>query len=134
MSIERRGSGGPWEETFGYSRVVKAGPFVLVAGSTSTVDGSVVHVGDAAGQAKQCFQIAIDALAEIGAGLADVVRTRMYVVNRGNAHAVGVAHGEIFGAVRPVSTMIMVASLIHPDHLVEVEVEAYLPDRGRVDG
>ena len=124
--IERRGSGGPWEEIFGYSRVVKAGPLVLVAGCTSTVGGVVVHVGDPAAQAKQSFRIALDALASVGAMVQDVVRTRMYVVNAADADAVGRAHGEVFGDVLPVSTMIMVAGLIDPEHLVEVEVEAYL--------
>jgi enamine deaminase RidA (YjgF/YER057c/UK114 family) len=126
MTIERRGSGGPWEETFGYSRVVKAGPLVLVAGCTSTVGGVVVHVGDPAAQAKQCFQIALDAMAGVGASISDVVRTRMYVVNPAHVDAIGHAHGEVFGAVKPVATMIMVAALIDPEHLVEVEVEAYL--------
>ena len=125
--VERRGSGGPWEEIFGYSRVVKAGPLVLVAGCTSTVGGAVVHVGDPAAQTRQAFQIALDALAGVGASVQDVVRTRMYVVNRAHADAVGHVHGELFGPVKPVATMIMVAGLIDPEHLVEVEVEAYLP-------
>jgi enamine deaminase RidA (YjgF/YER057c/UK114 family) len=127
VTIERHGSGGPWEEIFGYSRVVKAGPHILVAGCTSTVDGTVVHVGDAAAQTRQSFQIAFDALEWVGATIEQVVRTRMYVVNRSDADAVGRTHGELFASVKPASTMIMVASLIDPDHLVEVEVEAYLP-------
>ena len=127
MSTRRYGSGGPWEETFGYSRVVAAGPFVLSAGCTSTVDGQVVHVGDAAAQTKEAFRIALDGLARAGARREDVVRTRMYVVRREDAEAVGQVHGEIFGDVRPASTMVLVAGLIDPDHLVEVEVEAYLP-------
>jgi enamine deaminase RidA (YjgF/YER057c/UK114 family) len=127
MNVERRGSGGPWEEIFGYSRVVKAGPLVLVAGCTSTVGGTVVHVGDPAAQARQCFEIALDALAGVGASAEDVVRTRMYVVHRAHADAIGLVHGEVFGQVKPVATMIMVAGLIDPEHLVEVEVEAYLP-------
>jgi enamine deaminase RidA (YjgF/YER057c/UK114 family) len=127
VTTERHGSGGPWEEIFGYSRVVKAGPHVFVAGCTSTVDGTVAHVGDAAAQTRQAFQIAFAALAKVGATVVDVVRTRMYVVNRADADAVGRVHGELFASVRPASTMIMVASLIDPDHLVEVEVEAYLP-------
>ncbi len=127
MTAERHGSGGPWEEIFGYSRVVKAGPHVFVAGCTSTVDGAVVHIGDAAEQTRQSFQIAFAALAKVGATVEHVVRTRMYVVNRSDADAVGRVHGELFAGVKPASTMIMVASLIDPDHLVEVEVEAYLP-------
>ena len=127
MTIERYGSGGPWEEIYGYSRVVKAGPHVLVAGCTSTVDGAVAHIGDAAAQTRQAFQIAFAALTKVGATVDHVVRTRMYVVNRTDADAVGRVHGELFAGVKPASTMIMVASLIDPDHLVEVEVEAYLP-------
>ena len=118
---------GPWEDRYGYSRVVTAGPFVLTAGCTSTVDGAVAHVGDAGGQAREAFRIALDALARAGAGVGNVVRTRMYVVRPADADAVGLAHGELFGTVRPAATMVFVAGLIHPDHLVEVEVEAYVP-------
>ncbi|HET8662218.1 MAG TPA: Rid family hydrolase [Micromonosporaceae bacterium] len=124
---ERFSSGGIWEETYGYSRVVVAGPWWLVAGTTATVDGVVRHVGDAYGQTVLAFRAALDALARAGAVAQDVVRTRMYVVGAEHADAVGRAHGEVFGAVRPVSTLVVVARLIHPDHLVEVEVEAYRP-------
>jgi enamine deaminase RidA (YjgF/YER057c/UK114 family) len=127
--IERFGSGGPWEGVFGYSRVVAAGPWLVTAGCTSTVDGVITHLGDAGGQARQAFRIALDALAEAGGSVQDVVRTRMYVVRADDADAVGRVHGEVFGAVRPAATMVMVASLIDPDHLVEVEVEAYVPVR-----
>lgn len=126
MSVRRFPSGGPWEETFGYSRVVAAGPWLLTAGCTSTVDGVVTNVGDAAGQTRQAFQIALDWLARAGASVPDVVRTRVYVVNRADADAVGRVHGEIFRDVKPASTMVMVAALIDPAHLVEVEVDAYL--------
>lgn len=126
MSGARLGSGGPWEASFGYSRVVTAGAWVLSAGCTATVDGVVVHVGDAGAQARAAFDIALTGLARAGASVRDVVRTRMYVVNRADADAVGRVHGQIFGAVRPVATMVLVAGLIDPHHLVEVEVEAYL--------
>jgi len=125
--VTRYGSGGPWEETIGYSRVVAAGPLVLSAGCTATVDGQVVHVGDAAAQTREAFRIALDALARAGAHREHVVRTRMYVVRRDDTDAVGQVHGELFRDVRPVATMVLVAGLMHPDHLVEVEVEAYLP-------
>jgi enamine deaminase RidA (YjgF/YER057c/UK114 family) len=127
--VRRLGSGGPWEERIGYSRVVAAGPFVLTAGCTATVDGVVTHVGDASGQARTAFRIALDALDKLGAGARDVVRTRMYVVNPADADAVGRAHAELFGDARPVATMVFVAGLLHPDHLVEVEVEAYRQER-----
>jgi enamine deaminase RidA (YjgF/YER057c/UK114 family) len=127
MTIERYGSGGPWEEIYAYSRLVKAGPWLLVAGCTSTVDGKVAHVGDAAAQTRQAFQIALTALEKAGATVEQVVRTRMYVVNREDADLVGRAHGEIFADVKPASTMIMIASLIDPEHLVEIELDAYAP-------
>lgn len=123
--VQRLGSGGPWEERFGYCRAVAAGPLVLTAGCTSTVDGAVTHVGDAAGQARAAFGIALEALEKAGAGRSDVIRTRMYVVRPENAETVGSVHGELFRDVRPVATMVMVAGLLDPDHLVEVEVEAY---------
>jgi enamine deaminase RidA (YjgF/YER057c/UK114 family) len=127
VNVQRLGSGGPWEAAYGYSRVVQAGPWVLSAGCTSTVNGVVAPVGDAYGQAVQAFGIALDALGKVGVTTADVVRTRMYVVNPDDADAVGRAHGAVFGAVRPVATLVVVARLLHPDHLVEVEVEAYRP-------
>ena len=127
MTIRREGSDGPWERAYGYSRVVQAGPWVLSAGCTATVDGVVDPVGDPFGQTVRAFGIALDALARLGASIGDVVRTRMYVVDAAYADEVGRAHGEVFDEVRPVSTLVVVAGLLHPDHLVEVEVEAYRP-------
>ena len=127
MTIERYGSGGPWEQRYGYSRVVRAGDLVLTAGCTSTVDGVVTGVGDAYAQAGTALEIALTALRSAGAEVTDVVRTRIYVTDRAHTDAVGRAHGEIFGAVRPAATMVIVAGLLHPDMLVEFDVEAYLP-------
>jgi len=124
--IERYSSGGPYEGTIGYSRAIVAGGWAITAGCTSTVDGAVAHVGDAGAQAAEAFRIALDALAKAGASVDQVVRTRMYVVNAADADAVGAAHGQIFSAVRPAATLVLVAGLIHPDLLVEVEVEAYI--------
>jgi enamine deaminase RidA (YjgF/YER057c/UK114 family) len=124
--IERISSGGPWEESFGYSRAVAVGGWVITAGCTSTVDGVVTHVGDAAAQTGDAFRIALDALAAAGASVEQVVRTRMYVVNPADAEAVGKAHGQIFHGVRPAATLVVVAALLHPDHLVEVEAEAFI--------
>ena len=126
-TISRYGSGGPWEDVIGYSRVVAAGPFLLSAGCTSTVDGKVLHAGDAGAQAREAFTVALAALAQAGATVGDVVRTRMYIRDRADAEAVGAVHAELFGAVRPVTAMIVVSGFLHPDHLVEVEVEAYKP-------
>ncbi|MFG1658815.1 RidA family protein [Micromonospora chersina] len=128
-AVTRLGSGGPWEALYGYCRVVRAGGLAITAGCTSTVDGRVAHVGDAAAQTAQAIRIGLDALAEVGAEPADVVRTRMYVTDRMYADEVGRAHNAVFGAVRPVATMVVVAGLIDPEHLVEVELEAWLGDR-----
>lgn len=127
--VTRLGSGGPWEALYGYSRVVRAGDLAWTAGCTSTVDGQVVHVGDAAAQTAQALRIGLDALAEVGAQPSDVVRTRMYVTDRIYADEVGRAHNAVFGAVRPAATMVVVAGLLDPEHLVEVELEAYLGER-----
>ncbi len=123
--MRRYGSGGPYEEVYGYSRVVVAGPWYLTAGCTSTVDGQVTHVGDAAGQARVAFGIGLAALERAGASIDDVARTRMYVVRPADVDAVGRVHGELFAAVRPASSLVVVSGLAHPDHLVEVELAAY---------
>jgi enamine deaminase RidA (YjgF/YER057c/UK114 family) len=125
--VTRLGSGGPWEERYGYSRVVVAGGRAVTAGCTATVDGVVTPVGDAYGQARTAFGIALDALAAAGVPPESVVRTRMYVVDPEDCDAVGRAHGDLFRDVRPAATMVVVARLLHPDHLVEVEVEAVAP-------
>jgi enamine deaminase RidA (YjgF/YER057c/UK114 family) len=125
--ISRFGSGGPWEETYGYSRAVRAGDRVVTAGCTATVDGEVVHAGDPYAQTLTAFRIALDALAEAGAKPEQVIRTRMYVVDPEHADAAGRAHGEVFRDIRPAATLVVVARLLHPDHLVEVEVEAVSP-------
>lgn len=127
-AVTRLGSGGPWEARYGYSRVVRVGHRAITAGCTSTVDGRVVHAGDPAAQTAQALRIGLAALAEVGAGPADVVRTRMYVTDRSHADEVGRAHNAVFGAVRPVATMVVVAGLIDPEHLVEVELEAWIQD------
>jgi len=124
--IQRFGSGGPWEDAYGYARVVTAGGLAFVSGCTATVDGEVTDVGDAAGQTRTAFGIALSSLASIGIGVDRVVSTRMYVVNRDDTDAVGRIHGEIFGATRPAATLVIVAGLLHVDHLVEVEVVAAL--------
>lgn len=129
-TVERHGSGGPWEDQYGYSRVVRVGDVLLTAGCTATVDGEVVHVGDPYAQAVTAFGIGLAALEAAGATAADVVRTRMYVTDRSHADAVGRAHATMVGAGRPVATMVIVAGLLHPDHLFEVELEAYVGDRG----
>ncbi|MET8153435.1 Rid family hydrolase [Actinoplanes sp. NPDC049668] len=127
--ISRYSSGGPWEERYGYSRVVRAGDLVITAGCTATVDGEVTGIGDPRAQTLTAIGIALDALARAGAGLDDVIRTRMYIVDAAHADAVAGAHGSVFGAVRPVATLVVVAGLLDPAHLVEIEVEAYIGGR-----
>ncbi|MCC5575577.1 RidA family protein [Microtetraspora sp. AC03309] len=119
-------SGGPWEDRYGYARAVVAGPRVWVSGCTATVDGEVRHVGDAYRQMLTAISIALDAIGKAGGSLQDVVRTRIFLVKAEDFDAVGRAHGEVFGAVRPACTSIQVAGLVDPRMLVEVEVEAYL--------
>src|SRR3954469_7302573 len=127
MTIERYGSDNPWEDTVGYCRAVRAGDHVHVAGTTATVDGRAVAVGDAAEQTRVALGIVAEALARAGASLADVVRTRMFVTDISQWEAIGRAHGEFFADVRPVATMVEVTALIDPDLLVEIEVDAYAP-------
>jgi enamine deaminase RidA (YjgF/YER057c/UK114 family) len=125
--IERITSGGPWEDAFGYSRAVHAGPFAFVSGCTATVDAQVVHPDDAYQQMLVALEVARTALDRAGFGIEDVVRTRMYVVAAADCEAVGRAHATVFGDVRPAATMVVVAALIDPAMRVEVEVDAYRP-------
>jgi enamine deaminase RidA (YjgF/YER057c/UK114 family) len=128
MAVERHGSGTPWEEAVGYSRVVRAGNLVLVAGTTATMPGgAIAGLGDAHAQAGQAIENIASALAQVGATLADVVRTRMYVTDISAWEEVGRAHAEAFGDVRPVTAMLEVSALLDPRMLVEIEAEAWVP-------
>jgi enamine deaminase RidA (YjgF/YER057c/UK114 family) len=123
-------SGTKWEAAVGYSRAVRVGPHVWVAGTTAVdTEGRVVGEGDAHAQAAFIFQKIGRALDEAGAGFADVVRTRMYLTRGEDEEAVGRAHVEVFGAVRPAATMIVISALVDARLLVEIEVEAYVPPR-----
>lgn len=121
----RVSSGGPYEARYGYSRAVAVGDSCWVAGTTDAgPDGTSLHPGDARGQARAAFGIAIRALEEAGFAVDDVVRTRMYIVRAEDSTAVAEVNGELFSAVRPASTLVRVVGLIHPSMLVEVELEA----------
>lgn len=128
MSPRRNTSSGtPWESKVGYSRAVRVRNHVWVAGTTaSDVSGTVVAVGSAGEQTRYILQKIERALAETGASLRDVVRTRLYVTNIADWQAVGSVHGEFFGDIRPASTMVEVAKLVDPQHLVEIEVDAFV--------
>ena len=125
--IRRVSGGGPYEDVTGYSRAVVVDGRVLVAGSTSAVDGDVLHPGDARAQALEAFGVVGRALERAGTDLRHVVRTRMYVVGPEHCDAVASAHREVLDDVRPAATMVCVAALVHPDMLVEIEAEAVLP-------
>ena len=124
MSVLRFGSGAPWEAVVGYSRVVVRGEAAWVSGTTSLVDGSVAHPGDAVAQTRQVLTTIAAALERAGFTLADVVRTRIFVTDISRWEEVGRAHGEVFGDIRPATTMVQVAALIDPALLVEIEADA----------
>ena len=125
--IERFASGGPWEERFGYSRAVRAGDLVFVAGTTAVdEDGVVRGIGDAGEQTAYILERIADALAAAGARMDQVVRTRIFVTDISRAEEVGRVHGEVFGAHSPVTAMLEVAALLDPRMLVEIEAVAYV--------
>jgi enamine deaminase RidA (YjgF/YER057c/UK114 family) len=118
-------SGSPFEATIGFSRAVRVEDRVIVSGTGPVLPGGGCPDG-AGPQARRCFEIVTAALGEAGAGLEDVVRTRMYIVSASDAEAVGAVHGELFGHVRPAATMVVVAGLLDPAWKVEIEAEAVL--------
>jgi enamine deaminase RidA (YjgF/YER057c/UK114 family) len=125
MTRRHVASGGPWEASASYSRALAAGDACFVSGTTDAgADGESLHPGDAAGQARAAFAIVEGALAEVGFTLDEIVRTRMYLVDPADADAVAAVHGEIFRHVRPAATLVVVARLMRPSLLVEVEAEA----------
>ena len=132
MNVERFGSGAKWEPIVGYSRAVRAGPFVVVAGTTATGDdGAIVGEKDAYAQTRQAFLNVKTVLERAGSSLEQVIQTRMYVTDIDRWEEVGRAHGDLFGDIRPVTAMVEVSRLIDPAMLVEVEAIAYSPETGK---
>lgn len=122
-------SGGPWEEVVGYSRAVRVGNHISVSGTTAAEpDGTVFGGNDGYLQARRCFEIIARALAEAGASMADVVRTRMFVTDISRWEEFSRAHAEFFRDVRPAATMVQVSGLMTPEMLIEIEVDAVVQD------
>lgn len=127
MTRRNVSTGGPWEGKIGYSRAVRVGPSVLVSGTTAMTPTGLVGRGDPYAQTIQTLKTIEAALTQAGASIADVVRTRIFMVNIEQWQEVGRAHGEVFGSIRPATTMVEVKRLIDPDMLVEIEADALLP-------
>jgi enamine deaminase RidA (YjgF/YER057c/UK114 family) len=124
-------SGTPWEAAAGYSRAVAAGDNIWVSGCTSTVDGDVVHEGDPYEQTAQAIRNVAWALEQLDSSLEDVVRTRIFVTDISRWREVGAAHADVFGDIRPATTMVEVSALILPELLVEIEADAYVSGENR---
>ena len=127
MPFQRVFSGAPWEAKVGYCRALRAGNQIFVTGTASVAeDGSVHAASDAYGQARRCLEIMSEALAEVGASMADVTRTRMFVTDISRWDEFGRAHAEVFGDHPPATSMVEVRMLISPDMLIEIEADAVI--------
>lgn len=126
IDIERFGSGGPYEDLIGYSRVVRSGGLFVTAGCTAVLGGELIHDGDAYRQAMTAFGVGIDALDRAGCPPGAIIATRMYITDRAHAEDIGRAHHDCFGEVRPATSMIIVAGFLDPRMLVEVELTGWV--------
>ncbi|MFB8376997.1 RidA family protein [Paenibacillus taichungensis] len=133
MNRQQVFTGSPWEPLVGYCRAIRVGNRIEVAGTTAMQDGVVVGVGDPYAQARFILQTIENALKELGADMSHVVRTRMFVTDISRWEEVGKAHGEFFGQIQPVATMVEVSALIDPLLMVEIEAEAIVEAQAEVD-
>ncbi|WP_260483545.1 RidA family protein [Sphingomicrobium flavum] len=124
MAIERTSGTSPYEALYGFSRAVRIGDRILVAGTGPVEEDGSSTSGGAADQTRRCFQIAVKAIEELGGSASDVVRTRMFITDAALGDEIGKVHAEFFGATRPAATMVVVAKLLREEWVVEIEAEA----------
>lgn len=128
--MKRRAASGssPFEALYGFSRAVRVGDRIIVAGTAPVEEDGSSTPGDAAAQARRCFAIILKAVEELGGSVSDVVRTRMFITEPADADAIGAVHGELFRDVRPAATMVVVQALLRDEWRVEIEAEALVDD------
>ena len=126
--MQRTSGTSPYEAAYGFSRAVRVGNRIVVAGTAPVEPDGSSTTGDVAAQTQRCLAIIVRAIGELGGSAADVVRTRMFIIDPADADAVGAVHGAVFGDVRPASTMVVVSALLRPEWRIEIEAEALVGD------